>query len=78
MQALAIDPRDTCAMRQMTPEQLMQLGAHHVVYLKARMHKGNLTFILYGAQGNFLWKFDTIEEALEIVGANGLSFATVH
>ena len=65
-------------LRQMTAEQLLQLGECHVVYLKAAMRGGKQTFILYGANGATLMAFDTIEEAVERVDANGLSFAAVH
>ena len=61
----------------MTAEQLPELGGRHVVYLKADMLGGKQTFIYYGANGATLMAFDTIEEAVESVDANGLSFAAV-
>jgi hypothetical protein len=76
MQAITDSGTDT--LRQMTAEQLLQLGGRHVVYLKAAMRGGKQTFILYGANGATLMAFDTIEEAVERVDAHGLSFAAVH
>ena len=64
--------------RQMTAAQLLQLGKRQVVYLKARMRDADLVFMLYGAEGALLMKFDSVEEAVETVAANGLNFATVH
>jgi hypothetical protein len=42
------------ALRQMTVEQLLQLGTRQVVYLKAGMHDGEMAFVLYGADGIYL------------------------
>ena len=67
------------ALRQMTVEQLLQLGTRRVVYLKAGTHDGELDpFALYGADGAFLTAFDTFEEAVEMVAANDLNFVAIH
>jgi hypothetical protein len=68
----------THTLRQMTAEQLLQLGRHHVVYLKSGMRGGMRIFMLYGANGSPLMAFDTVAEAVETVDANGFSFAAVH
>jgi hypothetical protein len=47
------------ALRQMTVEQLLQLGTRQVVYLKAGMHDGEMAFVLYGADGTSLMAFDS-------------------
>ena len=77
MQLHSIDP-SASALRQMTTEQLLHLGARHVVYLKAGLRNGELTSMLHGADGALLAAFDTIEDAVEIAAANGVYFATVH
>jgi hypothetical protein len=46
--------------------------------LKARMRDAELVFMLYGADGALLMKFDSVEEAVETVAANGLCFAAIH
>jgi hypothetical protein len=66
------------ALRQMTAEQLLHLGTRQVVYLKARMHDGELAFILYGADGIPLVTVDTVESAVEMVAERGLGFVAVH
>jgi hypothetical protein len=66
------------ALRHITAEQLLNLGTRQVVYLKSGMHDGGLAFILYGADGTSLVTFDTIEEAVQTVTENGLSFAALH
>jgi hypothetical protein len=62
----------------MSAEQLLQLGTREVVYLKAGKRDGEMAFVLYGANGALLMAFDTIEDAVEMVDANGLSFVAVH
>jgi hypothetical protein len=42
------------------------------------MRDGELAFILYGADGTSLLTFDTIEEAVQTVTENGLSFVAVY
>ena len=66
------------ALRHITAEQLLHLGTRQVVYLKSGMRDGELAFMLYSADGTFLVTFDTIEEAVQTVTENGLSFAVVH
>jgi hypothetical protein len=66
------------ALRQMTAEQLLHLGARQVVYLKAGMHGGEPAFLLYGADGTPLVMVDTVEAAVEMVAEYGLGFVAVH
>ena len=66
------------ALRQMTMEQLLHLGTHQVVYLKAGMHDGEQAFLLYGADGTPLVMVDTVEAAAEMAAEYGLGFVAVH
>jgi hypothetical protein len=66
------------ALRQMTVEQLLQLGAHRVAYLKGRQHDGEFVFVLYGADGLPVAMADDIDEVAEVATDLGLSFIAVH
>ncbi|PPQ33743.1 hypothetical protein [Rhodopila globiformis] len=66
------------ALRQMTAEQLLQLGAHRVAYLKGRQHDGEFLFVLYGADGLPVATADDIDEVAEMASEMGLSFIAVH
>jgi hypothetical protein len=66
------------ALRQMTAQQLLQLGTRQVVYLKAGMHDGEMLFVLYGADGSPLAIADVVETAVEMAAEHGLAFVTVH
>lgn len=66
------------SLRQMTAQQLLQLGARHVVYLKAGMHDGERLFVLYGADGSPLAIADAVETAAEMAAEHGLALVTVH
>ncbi|MGA8192789.1 MAG: DUF1150 domain-containing protein [Acetobacteraceae bacterium] len=68
----------TATLREMTAEQLRNLGARQVVYLKAGMHDGELAFVLYGADGTRLVTVDTVDTAVEMVAEQGLGFVAVH
>jgi hypothetical protein len=68
----------TGAVRQMTAQQLLQLGARQVVYLRIGVHDGERLFLLYGADGSPLAIADAVETAVEIAAQQGLAFATVH
>jgi len=62
----------------MTAEQLLGLGTHQVVYLRAGTCDGERLFVLYGADGMPLVTVDDIETAVEIAAARGLEFIAVH
>jgi hypothetical protein len=66
------------AVRQMTAQQLLQLGTRQVVYLRVGIHDGERLFLLYGADGSPLAIADAVETAAEIAARHGLAFATVH
>jgi hypothetical protein len=66
------------ALRQMTAQQLLQLGTRQVVYLKAGMHDGERLFVLYGADGSPLAVAAVVETAVEMAAEHGLAFVTVH
>jgi hypothetical protein len=70
--------RRTAALRQMTAEQLLQLGAHQVVYLRGGMCDGDMLFVLYGADGMPLVTADDVETAVEMAAERGLNFVPVH
>jgi hypothetical protein len=68
----------TAALRRMTSEQLRHLGTQRMVYLKAGMRDGELSFVLFDADGTPLVMVDSFEQAIEMAGANGFQFVTVH
>lgn len=68
----------TATQRQMSAEQLLNLGLRQVVYLKAGMRDGELAFVLFGADGMPLVTVDTVETAVEMVAEHGLGFVSVH
>jgi hypothetical protein len=77
-EAVGIIRDQTSALRQMTAQQLLQLGARQVVYLKAGMHDGERLFVLYGADGSPLAIADAVETAAELAAGHGLAFVSVH
>jgi hypothetical protein len=68
----------TAALREMTAEQLLDFGKHHMVYLKAGMHDGELSFVLFGADGLPLASTDSVETAVEIAAEQGFEFVPIH
>ena len=70
--------RRSAALRQIPAEQLLGLGMHQVVYLRAGMPDGGRLFVLYGADGVPLVTVDDVETAVEIAAAHGLEFIAVH
>jgi hypothetical protein len=74
---VSIEQRIT-ALRQMTAEQLLNLGKPEFVYLKARLSEGDLIFVLYAADGAPILSADDLEQAAEAAAELGLEFITVH
>ena len=71
--------RRIAALRQMTAEQLLHLGARQVVYLRADgMCDGGSPLVLYGADGSAIARPDDVETAVEMVAEWGLHFASIH
>ena len=70
--------RRTAALRQMTVDQLLGLGAHRVAYMRTRICKGERLVVLYGADGVPLAAVDDVETAVEIAAKRGLEFIAVH
>jgi hypothetical protein len=66
------------ALRQMTAQQLLLLGTHQVVYLRAGIHDGKLLYILYGADGQALALAETPDTAAEMAAEHGLACVSVH
>ena len=66
------------APRQMSVEQLLQLGTRQVAYLKCGMWNGEILFVVYGADGTPLVMVDAVETAVEMAAQHGLGFAAVH
>jgi hypothetical protein len=66
------------ALRQITAEQLQQLGTDHVVYLRAGFRDGALLFVVYRADGQPVALADTIDTAAEMAIEHGLAFVLVH
>ena len=70
--------RRTAALRQMTADELLDLGTRQVVYLRAGTCNGERLFVLYGADGVPLVMVDEVETAVEIAAERGLKFIAVH
>jgi hypothetical protein len=49
-----------------------------MVYLKAGTCDGELSFVLFDADGTPLVMVDSFEQAIEMAEANGFQFVTVH
>jgi hypothetical protein len=77
MRTSAEDPMIN-ALRQMTTEQLLHLGEHQVVYLRAGTGDGEMRFVLFGADGTPLAQTDAVETAVEMAAERGLAFITIH
>jgi hypothetical protein len=73
-----IAERDETALRQMTSEQLLNLGMYQVVYLKAGICNGEMLFVLYGADGAPLVAAEDVETAMDMAVERGLDFVAVH
>ena len=73
------EPRKVAALRQMTPEQLLHLGARQVVYLRVDgMCDGGSPLVLYGADGSAIARPDDVDTAVEMAAEWGLDFASIH
>jgi hypothetical protein len=70
--------RPTAALRQITADQLLELGTHQVVYLRAGMGRGERMFVLYGADGVPLLTADDLETVAEVAMEQGFEFVSVH
>jgi hypothetical protein len=68
----------TAALRHITPEQLLHLGTHQVVYLRAGMRDGEQAFVLYRADGTPLVVVDAVETAVEMAAKHGFGLVTIH
>lgn len=66
------------ALRRMTPEQLLHLGAAYVAYLKAGICDGKALFAVYRADGIPVVVTDTVDAAVESAAEQGLNFVAVH
>jgi hypothetical protein len=66
------------ALRQMSAEQLQQLGTDHVVYLRAGFRDGAPLFVVYGADGKPMALADTVDTAADMAAEHGLAFVSVH
>jgi hypothetical protein len=70
--------RRTPALRHMTAEELLHLGTHQVVYLKAGKYDGEMRFVLYGVDGTPLAMAEDVGTAVETAAEHGLGFVSVH
>lgn len=75
---LHAETRGADALREMTVEQLLHLGARQMVYLKTGMPDGELAFMIYSADGTCLEVVDTIEDAQMAAAENDVTIAAVH
>ena len=66
------------ALRRITPEQLLHLGAAYVAYLKAGICDGKELFAVYRADGILVIVTDSFEAAVETAAEQGLNFVAVH
>ena len=72
------DDRRATALRQMTADQLLDLGTRQVVYLRTGTYDGERLFVLYGADGVPLAMVDGVETAVEVATEHDLEFVAVH
>jgi hypothetical protein len=72
------DDRRAAALRQMTADQLLDLGTRQVVYLRAGTYDGERLFVLYAADGELLAMVDDVEAAVEVAAEHDLEFVAVH
>jgi hypothetical protein len=70
--------RRTASLRQMTVDQLLDLGTSRVAYLRTGMWDGERLFALIGADGVPLATVDSVETAVEVAAEHGLAFISVH
>jgi hypothetical protein len=70
--------RRNAALRRISAEQLLCLGARQVVYLTSVMRDGEIVFVLYGADGTPLARVNDIGRAVEIAADRRLEFVAVH
>jgi hypothetical protein len=66
------------ALRRMTREQLLHLGAAYVAYLKAGVCDGRELFAVYRADGIPVVVTDSLDAAVESAIEQGLNFVAVH
>jgi hypothetical protein len=65
-------------LRQMSTEQLRQLGTLQVVYLRSGIRDGELVFVLFGADGVPFVMVDAVETAVQVAAEHGLAFVSIH
>jgi hypothetical protein len=70
--------RRAAVLRQMTADQLLDLGTRQFVYLRMGTRNGERLFVLYGADGAPLAMVGDVETVVEVVAEHGLEFVTVH
>jgi len=70
--------RRAAALRQMTADQLLDLGTRQVVYLRAGTYDGERLFVLYAADGEPLAMVEDVETAVEVAAEHDLEFVAVH
>jgi hypothetical protein len=66
------------ALRQMTQEQLLELGMTYVAYLRAGVCDGKELFAVYRADGIPIVVTDDLDAAIETAAEQGLNFVAVH
>jgi hypothetical protein len=74
---VSLDQRRT-ELRQMTAEQLLNLGKPRVAYVKASLNDDATIFVLYAADGKPILSTDDVEQAAEAATELDVEFATVH
>jgi hypothetical protein len=76
---LASDVRDgTTTLRQITTEQLRNLGAHQVAYMRFGACDGEKGFLLFDADGTPLGIAATTDALFEAAAERGLAVVAIH
>ena len=70
--------RRAFALRQMTADQLLDLGRRQLVYLRTGTRDGERLFVLYRADGMPLAMVADVETAVEVAAEHALEFVSVH
>jgi hypothetical protein len=68
----------TAALRRISAEQLLHLGARQLGYLQSGCLDGEPVFLLCGADGTPLVVVDAVATAEELAAQHGLALVAVH
>ena len=65
-------------LREITTEQLRDLGVHRMPYVRAGMYHGERTSVLFNAVGRSIGRAATKDAVCEVVDESGLAVVAIH